>query len=238
MRRVFKVMLSGLAAAAMVSGNGLLAMADGVETQVAGLGAELVNLKQAAVTTTAELTGYDAVAVAQCEEYVNIRDAAGTDGNVLGKMYNNCAATILGKDGDWYLVTSGSVTGYVDSSYFVTGEDAAVLAGELGVEVAVVQTDVLMVRAEASTEADVLDMVSENDTLLVQESEADWAKVTLANGTEGYVSQEYIVTEAQFETAESIEEEAARLRAEKAAAEQQAAAERAAAEQAAAKQAA
>ena len=55
------------------------------------------------------------LAFAQCDEYINIRTTAGTDGEVVGKIYNNGSATILGKVGDWYKVQTGNVTGYVNA---------------------------------------------------------------------------------------------------------------------------
>ena len=47
-----------------------------------------------------------------------------TDSEVLGKLYNNSAATVLETTEDgWYKITSGSVTGYVKCEYVVTGDD-------------------------------------------------------------------------------------------------------------------
>ena len=70
---------------------------------------------------------YSDIAIAQVDNYVNIRDSASEEGQVLGKLYNNSAATVQGSEGDWYQITSGSVTGYVKGEYVVTGE-----AGEEG----------------------------------------------------------------------------------------------------------
>ncbi|MFR3283762.1 MAG: hypothetical protein ACLTR6_04880 [Clostridium fessum] len=55
---------------------------------------------------------------------------------VVGKIYNNCAATILdtvdGEGGKWYHIQSGSVTGYIKAQYFATGEEASKIAREVG----------------------------------------------------------------------------------------------------------
>ena len=37
------------------------------------------------------------IAIAQVNDYVNVRSIASTDGEVVGKLYNNSAATILGE---------------------------------------------------------------------------------------------------------------------------------------------
>lgn len=59
-----------------------------------------------------------------------------TGSEVVGKIYNNCAATILdtvdGEGGKWYHIQSGSVTGYIKAQYFVTGEEASKIAREVG----------------------------------------------------------------------------------------------------------
>jgi len=62
---------------------------------------------------------YADIAIAQVDNYVNVRDAAGEEGNVVGKLYNNSAATVEETEGDWYKITSGNVTGYVKSEFVV-----------------------------------------------------------------------------------------------------------------------
>ena len=41
------------------------------------------------------------IAIAQVNDYVNVRSIASTDGEVVGKLYNNSAATILGEENGW-----------------------------------------------------------------------------------------------------------------------------------------
>ena len=67
---------------------------------------------------------YADIAIAQVNNYVNVRAEANTDSEVLGKLYNNSAATVLETTEDgWYKITSGSVTGYVKAEYFLTGDE-------------------------------------------------------------------------------------------------------------------
>ena len=75
---------------------------------------------------------------------------------MIGKLYNNAGADILGQEGDWYLIKSGDVTGYVKAEFFATGNKAQKLAKEVGTEVATVNTTTLMVRSKANEKADVL----------------------------------------------------------------------------------
>ena len=139
------------------------------------------------------------------------------DGNVVGKIYNNCGADILGEEGDWYLIQSGSVTGYVNKAYFVTGADAEYLSNFVADEVATVNTETLMVRESADDEADVISMVGDSQELEVLGQEGDWVKVAVDADLIGYVSAEYVNCESVFPAAESIEEEQIRIAEEEAA---------------------
>ena len=162
---------------------------------------------------------FNNIAVAYINDgaYVNIRDTASMDENVVGKIYNNCGADILGEEGDWYLIQSGSVTGYVNKAYFVTGADAEYLSNFVADEVATVNTETLMVRESADDEADVISMVGDSQELEVLGQEGDWVKVAVDADLIGYVSAEYVNCESVFPAAESIEEEQIRIAEEEAA---------------------
>lgn len=168
---------------------------------------------------------YANVAIAQVDNYVNIRSAASADSEVLGKLYNNSEATVLATEGDWYQITSGTVTGYVKSEYVVCDNEE--LARSVSRRVAKVTTETLFVRTSPTTDSDVLGMVPIDDELTVtDESNAGWVKVSIEEG-EGYVSTDYVTLSTEYVHAESKAEEEARLAKEEA--------EREAAQKAAAK---
>ena len=157
---------------------------------------------------------YADIAIAQVDYYVNVRDAAGEEGNVVGKLYNNSAATVEGEENGWYKITSGNVTGYVKSEFVVRGDEE--LARQVSRRVATVQTETLFVRTEPTTESDVLGMVPDQEDLTVTDESVDgWTKVSIEEG-EGYVSNDYVTKSIEFVTAESKEEEEARLAKEEA----------------------
>ena len=83
-------------------------------------------------TLVAAPADYENIAVSQVSDYVNIREQATTNSKIVGKIYNNCAATILetveGEGGSWYRIQSGSVNGFIKSQYFITGQEAETLA--------------------------------------------------------------------------------------------------------------
>ena len=154
-------------------------------------------------------SAYADTAVAQVSDSVNIRASADENSESLGKLYNNGIGTVLETtDNGWYKIQSGSVTGYVKGDYVVVGDDALVQSA--GRRVATVNTETLKVRTTASTDAEVLGLVSgEDDLTVVDESTDGWVGVSTADGT-GYVSTDYVTLDTEFTYAESKEEEAAR----------------------------
>lgn len=183
--------------------------------------------KEAAEKEAERKAFYENIAIAQVDNFVNVRDAATEEGEVVGKLYNNSAATVEEEEDGWYKITSGNVTGYVKSEFVVRGDEE--LAKEVSRRVATVDTETLFVRSEPTTESDVMGMVPDQEQLTVTDESVDgWTKVAIEEG-DGYVSNEYVKMSTEFVTAESKEEEEARLAKEEA--------EREAAEQAAAEKA-
>ena len=170
----------------------------------------------ATVATLNELRApYRGVAIAQVDNYVNVRAEANAESEVLGKLYDDSAATVLETTEDgWYKITSGSVTGYVKCEYVVVDDEQ--LAREVSTRYATVTTQTLNVRMEPSTEAKILTMLPEGDDFVVVDESMymdGWVMVTTSEG-EGYVSTSYIELWTDFVRAESKEEEEARLKKE------------------------
>lgn len=173
-----------------------------------------------------EVSPYANIAVSQVgddEGYVNIRTDASTEGEIVGKIYNNCAATIQEtverEDGTWYEIKSGSVEGYIKADYFVTGDEAEQVAMEIGKSFAEVSEGGLRLRAEANTESEVIDTLWQGDTYTVVAQEENFVKLSLGqdddgNYVTGYVAKEYVETYVKFDEAISLEEEQAKLEEE------------------------
>ncbi len=153
-------------------------------------------------------------AFAQCEDYINVHKEAETDSEVVGKLFNDNAVTILEEDDDWFKIESGNVTGYAKAEYFATGEEAEKIAETAAQEMATVQTDILTVRVSASEDAESVGLLYEDDQVEVVSDEGDWIKVKLDDGSYGYVSAQYVECATSFTTGETIEEEQARLEEE------------------------
>ena len=154
--------------------------------------------------------------IAQCNDYVNVRQEPSEEAEILGKLYDESVGEFVSEaEGGWYEITSGSVTGYVKAEYVVTGEDAISLAKEVGKRIATVTTTTLFVREEPTTESRTIGMVPIEDELTVTEEEGldGWVKVSVEEG-EGYVSTEFVTLSTEFVKAESKAEEEARLKKE------------------------
>lgn len=156
---------------------------------------------------------YADIAIAQVDNYVNVRSEPNTESEVVGKLYNNSAATVLETtENGWYRIKSGSVEGYVKCEYVVTGDEE--LAKKVSTRYAKVNTTTLNVRTEPSMDAKILIQVPLGDDLVVlDESVEGWPQVSTEAGA-GYVSQEFVIITTEFVQAESKEEEERRLEKE------------------------
>lgn len=153
--------------------------------------------------------------IAQVDGYVNVRETPDENGEIVGKLYNHSAGEWLGKEGDWYKISSGNVVGYVKGEYVVTGQAAVKLAEEVGVRTATVQTETLRIRQDANADSAILGLVPAGDELTVVEETDEWVKVSIEEG-DGWVSKEYVSLHTDFPKAESKAEEEARIKKEKA----------------------
>lgn len=158
---------------------------------------------------------YADIAIAQVNNYVNVRALPSTESEVLGKLYDKSAATVLETTEDgWYRIVSGNVEGYVKAEYVVVGNEE--LARAVSTRYATVSTTTLFVRSEPTTEARILTMLPEGDDLVaIDESVEGWVKVATIEG-DGYVSADYVDMSTEYIHAESKAEEEERLAREEA----------------------
>jgi cell wall-associated NlpC family hydrolase len=168
--------------------------------------------------------------VANIDSYLNIREEASEDSEVVGKFYTGNVGTVVEKGEQWSLVSSGNAYGYVNNDYLLFGDDAENYIENNCDQVAKVTAETLNVRAEESTESEVITQSDEGDAFTILGKEGDWIKVAASEDTVGYVSKDYVYVDYIYETAVTVEEEQAAIAAEQAEAEAAAAAEQAAQE--------
>ncbi|MDD6292507.1 MAG: SH3 domain-containing C40 family peptidase [Eubacteriales bacterium] len=184
-----------------------------------------------------ETSVYDTIAMSQVEDYVNVRTAPSTDADIVGKIYNNCAATIVGTEGDWYKIESGNCTGYIKKDYFVTGEEAKAIAVNCGYVNATVTTETLNVREGQQADGRILTQLPEGGQYDVIQYGDGWVYLNIDEDVKGWVSMDYVNIDVKFNTAITLEEEEAKLAEEARLAEEAKEAERKAGEAKAAEEA-
>lgn len=175
-----------------------------------------------------EKSMYDSIAMSRVEDYVNVRAEANTESEIVGKIYNNCAATILAVEGDWYKMESGNCTGYIKSEYFVTGEEAEAIAIQCGYVNATVTTETLNVREGQGTDSRLLTQLPEGGVFDVIEYGDGWVYLNVDEDIQGWVSMDYVDISVKFDTAITLEEERAKIEEEERLAREAAEAEAAA----------
>ena len=161
--------------------------------------------------TDTSMTGE--LAFAQCEEYINIRQEPDENGEVVAKIYNDNAATIISKTGDWYQITSGNAFGYVKADYLVTGDEASAIAEKVQYHIARIHPEELYIRSEKSEESTAVGSVHQADEVdAVSYDNGAWIQIVADDGTKGYINAYYADYLTCYPVAETLEEEQDRLR--------------------------
>ena len=197
--------------------NGYIEGADNPEAEIASLLPEKV--EKAAPARNAI---FDNMAIAFVDNYVNVRKKPTTESKIVGKIYNNCAATIIEETNGWYKIESGNVVGYIKGEFFLTGSDAEDYAIENGYVLATVKEAGLRVRARATTNARIVSNVYENSVYAVRNMTDDgsWTKLAIQDETganyRGWVSSEYIELKVSMDSAMTLKEEREMIKAQKA----------------------
>ncbi len=201
---------SSTAGVSLLLGN---AIADDAGATVAANSAALVQTGNAS---------YEDIAICQTESYTNVRALPDENSEIVGMLYNNCGASVVESEGDWYKIVSGNVTGYVKREYLVIGN--ADLARSVSQRQATVSVAALQVKDQASDSG-----ISVGDfpqgtvfTVLDENSTPGWIKITCENG-DGFVHSEQVTLSTKYLLAETVAEANARLAQEEA--QRQAAAE-------------
>ncbi len=178
---------------------------------------------------------YANIAVTKIEltdKWVNVRSSPTTqdgDVNIVGHIYNHCAATIIdrveGEGGLWYKIESGNVTGYIKADYFVTGDEAEELAVQIGKIYGKVLASGLRLRETPvidETGANIITTLAEGEVYAITqkvEPGDEFVRITMGrhdDGTEvaGYIAKQYVQVYVKFDTAMTLDEVAAKKAAE------------------------
>ncbi|EOS23804.1 hypothetical protein C806_02590 [Lachnospiraceae bacterium 3-1] len=207
----------GKAVAACITGAVVFGMAQmsaeaarGVEAGVTvtlneSLTADLQAGEKEIVQVPSTICGYTNLGIAQVENHLNIREGAGEEYDLVGKLPVDAGCEILSTEGEWYQIQSGKVTGYVKGEFLLTGQDAANRADEVKSIVATSVTQTLNARVEPNTDCSIWTMIAEGEELQLLEDQGEWLKVDV-DGDECYVAREYVELSEQLPKAMTMTE--------------------------------
>lgn len=152
---------------------------------------------------------YSNIGISIANNFVNIREKANTESDILGKLFQGSAAEILDEVDDWYYVESGSLKGYVKSEFIKTGLSDDELIDKYGMNRISVNVDGLNVREKADIDSEKLTVIYKDEKYPVIDLKNDWIKVDISDDKViGYVKSEHVDLIVDFKEAVSKEEEA------------------------------
>lgn len=161
-------------------------------------------IEYASETKRTDWWGYKELGIAVVESgNLNVREDASQQAAVVGKMSNLAACEIMDEKDGWYHITSGEVEGFVSAEFIATGVHAKVLGMENAYTRAVVKTNGLNVRANASEEAEVVTQVGIGEELEVIAVENGWVQCALNTDTV-YVKEEFVEVKDGLSTAVTL----------------------------------
>ena len=149
-------------------------------------------------------------AIADVDNYVNVRNQPSTDGEIVGKIFDGAVAEVVetaGEQGDWFRITSGNVEGYIKAEFFLYGDAATDVMEQYVNQMAQVQVERLNVREGQSTDTKRIGYIEEGEKLKVLEDCGEWLKVKYTEEKEGYVSAQYVLVLEEYSYAKTPEEE-------------------------------
>lgn len=129
--------------------------------------------------------------VVNTEPYLEIYSSDSTDSEVEGKIYPASYGIVEEWGNEWTKVTSGNVTGYIETKNIYTGYEAEALANSLGGYKATVNVESINIRQEADINSVVLGTAIETESFTVIQSGEEWTCISYGDG-EGYVASEYV----------------------------------------------
>lgn len=161
------------------------------------------------------ITVSENIAFADVSEKLNIRKGPGTDHEIVGYIPSKGYCYVLSEEDDWALIQSGGIEGYVSSEYLVQGQDAVLMAKEVGTLIADVVADYVNLRNEPSTESEdniiavathgmELEVLEEFVVNKVDEEAALWAKVRYEEEI-AYIAKSFVEISYKFAPAKKVD---------------------------------
>lgn len=135
---------------------------------------------------------YENIFVNTGAETLNVRKAPSADADKVGTLAQFGGGTILSKEGDWYQISSGGITGYVSAEFVVTGDEAKEAAIRHTTKYVAAKAEYgLNVRKTPSTEGALVGKVPDGAVMTYVGEENGFYQIRYNDRIEGYVSMDF-----------------------------------------------
>jgi len=142
--------------------------------------------------------------MANVSTVMNVREEPNEDSTKVGVIYKDCGGKILDRQDGWTKIQSGDLIGWAKDEYLLFDDEAESLAQDVGKQIVTSNSSALNVRAEASSEAEVLGVLTENAFVdLIEDEGNGWISVDY-NDEKGYVQSEFVTTSFKIDAGETI----------------------------------
>ena len=145
---------------------------------------------------------------ANVESEMNVRSAPSVDSDVVGYLRRGDVGEVVERVNGWTKIVSGNVTGYVRDDLLLRGQEAFAFASAIHPVSATSNIDGLRVRADATTDSDVVTALNSGESAVVDlsyDTAGGWTKVTKGKST-GYVKNEYVTIGQSLSAGLTVEE--------------------------------
>ena len=135
---------------------------------------------------------------------MNVRAEPSEESDKVGLLYKDCGGRILERKDGWTRLKSGDLIGWASDDYLLFGEDAEAMADDVGNLIVTIETDILRVRAEPNTNAEVVGLLTVDDELeIIDFVDDDWISVEYQDETR-FVSTEYVDVDFHIDAGETL----------------------------------
>ena len=138
------------------------------------------------------------------QQALNVRLEASEESDKVGLLYKDCGGRILERKDGWTRLKSGDLIGWASDEYLLFGEEAEAMADDVGNLIVTIETDILRVRSEPNTDAEVIGLLTVDDELeIIEFVDNDWISVDYQDET-GYVSTEFVEVDFHIDEGETL----------------------------------
>lgn len=135
---------------------------------------------------------------------VHIRSQPSADSSISSTVPAGTAVTKTGQSGNWIAVTVDGVSGYIYKDYLSDAPTETTVSADSSATAADSSTYInsteVNLRAEANSHCNVLQVLTQGETVSLLSTEGNWTKIRRQNGEEGYVYSIYLGENAPSES--------------------------------------